>query len=267
MKLSKGRKITAWVTLSIMLVAIAVTACILTVPHLYRGEDVEPTNTATTAYGMSGVTYTTSNTKAVFADLNSGNDKADLKILFPTDIYLDKSENLRDVGYYFAYDAYALSKSGSNDRLCVLDNAVGYYASGNNCNVNTSSNAYTMHNFFPNYAVSVLTADPRDPNVPAKVLAGDTNIEIVAPSGLTVYIEDGDNGNKNHSMKIERRCDGKNNIPTNSTVKNYMTGKPDQSYDYITNNGRNGTFETQTGVTLAFSIWYGYKAFSGNGWY
>lgn len=37
MNLSKKRKLTAIITLSVMLVAAVATACILTVPSLYRG--------------------------------------------------------------------------------------------------------------------------------------------------------------------------------------------------------------------------------------
>lgn len=258
MNLSKKRKLTAIITLSVMLVAVVATACILTVPNFYKGEDVVSTNTANTAYGMNQVSYTTSNASAVFADLSSDGNFADLKILFPNNIYLDKSENLRDVGYYFAYDAYVKSKNGENDRLAIMDNAVGYYANGNNCNVSTTSNAYTMHRLFPNYQVSALT-DTSKTDVQAK----DTNIEAIAPTLNTnkykIYIEEGEYTQKNHSMKIEWRGNGD---PTNATVKNYMIGQPDQSYDYIKNEGRTGTFETQTGVTLAFSIWYGTEWFT-----
>ena len=47
----KKRKIAAFVTLSVMLVAVVATACILTAPSLYKDEGITPTNPADSLSG------------------------------------------------------------------------------------------------------------------------------------------------------------------------------------------------------------------------
>ena len=121
MNLSKKRKLATIVTLSVMIVAVVATACILTVPNFYRGgEDNVPTSTA--AYGMKAPAYNNSTASMVYVSMKDGSDDGDIRVLFPNTIYLDKTESLSDAGYYILYNTWSNPSSGdkARDRKSVV---------------------------------------------------------------------------------------------------------------------------------------------------
>lgn len=243
MNLAKKSKVIAAVLVAVTIIALVATICVFAIPRSYKGGE----NAATTlAYGMSSVSYNTSNASVAFVDLKSGSDAADLRVLFPNAIYLDKTETLQDVGYFIAYDAWALSSNGQNDRLIVMDNVLGYYASIHECNVDTSSNSYTMHNLFSGY-----------------------NFKYTSPSS-TVFYENTkhESGTRNMGIVIEGR--GVNTYVKNALQGSYNTGI---ASDLINNRdsqndnlpGIKRRFSSQTGVTVAYTRWRGNQLWN-NSW-
>ena len=226
MNLAKKSKVIAAVLVAVTIIALVATICVFAIPRSYKGGE----NAATTlAYGMSSVSYNTSNASVAFVDLKSGKDEAELRVLFPNAIYLDKTETLQDVGYFIAYDAKAKSNNGQNDRLIVMDNVLGYYASIHECNVDTSSNSYTMHNLFSGY-----------------------NFKYTSPSS-TVFYENTkhESGTRNMGIVIEGR--GVNTYVKNALQGSYNTGI---ASDLINNRdsqndnlpGIKRRFSSQTGI-------------------
>ncbi|MDE6372584.1 MAG: hypothetical protein K2L61_03460, partial [Clostridia bacterium] len=246
MNLIKRRKLTAIITLSVMLVAAVATACILTVPNLYKGgEDVVPTNTAT-AYGMGQAKYTSDTTSMVYVDItgkNSG-DSGDLRVLFPKTIYLDKTESLTDAGYYILYNAY--SNIGSTDEsVVVYDTCLGYY--GNGATIPTDTNANTMNTVFKDYGI-----DSRSIVVGGTILTGrDGNIKF----------EDSNGSLWDYNSGVEIGTKG----GSNTVMKNTLTGTIiNTAANYRANdavvgdsNVNNAKFVYPTGKVMSYLRWYG----------
>lgn len=156
MSLTKKSKIIALVTVAIMCLAIIITAGIVFAPN--RGDNdginvvktADPhTNYENGGYGMdSTVTYDSSNTN--LAKIN-GVENAGVSILYPNKIYMDVTENLKDLGYYFFLDMYYLGGSANNVRVAFMLNAIGHYSDATN--LNTSSSYYNMMNAFEGYNI------------------------------------------------------------------------------------------------------------------
>ncbi|MDE7348698.1 MAG: hypothetical protein K2N53_03455, partial [Clostridia bacterium] len=233
MNLSKKRKLTAIITLSVMLVAVVATACILTVPNLYRGgEDVVPTNTAND-YGIQAPVYDKNTAAMAYCDLTNG-DKGSIKVLFPKTIYLDKTESLDEVGYNIYYNVYSETSNTANinsSSVIAFDTIFGYYAPKASVpDTDTYPNSTTMTQIFSGYDVE------REKLVGGKIQGGIDNknelwnssnsgIDIVAYRDYTV-------------------------------VKNTLKGTiADPNKDYIADNNdvNNATFTCPVGYLLGYT--------------
>ncbi len=249
MNLSKKRKLATIVTLSVMIVAVVATACILTVPNFYRGgEDIVPTNTA--AYGMKAPAYNNSTASMVYVSMQNGSDDGDIRVLFPNTIYLDKTESLSDAGYYILYNTWSNPSSGDKASTVVFDSVLGYYASGANA---PAENANKMSSVFNGYSFS------------RSLLTSGNGDNIVGGNGTELWEK---NGASNSGVEIQA------NKGYNVVIKNLLSGSiKDSSKNYIGNdavvgdsNFNNATFEFKTGNPIGYLRWYGYEFGSGTKW-
>ena len=87
----RKRRITAIVTLSVMLIATVAAVGILCAPDASPGDGAVVTPSA---YNMGKVQYSKDNTSIAFVNLSDGKDEADVRILYPNAMYLDVSESL-----------------------------------------------------------------------------------------------------------------------------------------------------------------------------
>lgn len=249
MKISKGRKITAFFTLSIMLVAIvAVTAGVLTntVPKTYQGEDVAPTTTALN-YKIDQAEYTLSNASLAYLTFYSGQDGADLKILFPNTIYIDNSENLSDTGYYFAYDVWVKSKNNYKNRAVLWDNMFGYFNTSGGATT-PSGNSATMQNVFYNYGAVSRTFNGTDLSMSSDTWSSSKNLD--------------DNGvnSTNSAVIVEGR-------DLNQLVTIPIKGTVNSEYQSNGTTARTATFEHGCGkYQMALAQWYSDGWFGSNQW-
>ena len=274
MNLSKKRKIAAFVTVAIMVVATVATACVLTAPigsnsnsglgtndYYYNNDATTPTQTI----GRPGLeiapaaAYNTSNASVVYANLTSGNDQGYAKILYPNNIYLDKTENLTNGAYYFAYNTYQWTNNRSfvNPRdhvIAMFDNVFGYYKP-NYQNANPSGDANTMHDVFgTSYGAVEYNS--------IGCFAASNNSQLSNTAKIEQHDLEKDK-KQNHGIKVFAGTHTKNDsnngvivgvkVPLSGTVvdnlKNSVTADTPLSR----------TFQAQTGdnVKLAFSEWQG----------
>ena len=249
MNLSKKRKLATIVTLSVMIVAVVATACILTVPNFYRGgEDNVPTSTA--AYGMKAPAYNNSTASMVYVSMKDGSDDGDIRVLFPNTIYLDKTESLSDAGYYILYNTWSNPSSGDKASTVVFDSVLGYYASGANA---PAENANKMSSVFNDYSFS------------RSLLTSGNGDNIVGGNGTELWEK---NGASNSGVEIQA------NKGYNVVIKNLLSGSiKDSSKNYIGNdavvgdsNFNNATFEFKTGNPIGYLRWYGFEFGSGTKW-
>ena len=245
----RKRRITAIVTLSVMLIATVAAVGILCAPDASSGGGAV---VAPSAYNMGKVQYSKDNTSIAFVNLASDGNAGYARILFPNAIYLDVSESLSDAGYYIAYDLYADAKNGSNDAVGVYDTVLGYFGgkytdgSGNEQTLgdisapNSSSAGYMMHNIFSNYR----------PGVREDVSKVDAN-------AYGSYAEDGNT--QNTIFIVEKQA-------TRMTYKTYLTGTVSSAYRTEEKRLQTHTFAVESGRTLAYTRWYGYEFPSGTKW-
>ncbi|MDE5991063.1 MAG: hypothetical protein K2H36_05725, partial [Clostridia bacterium] len=169
----KKRKITA-VAVSLLLVAVIVTTGLLCAPNLHKsndGEDVAIGNMAYNAYDNYGMTRMTpsdfivvdnndddvddKNADVLYFANNVKDASTDMRIMFPTEIYMDKAENLEDAGYYFFGDYYAASKSGVSFQWWTYASLFGYYSSGiTGAGYTAEADENTMNRVFSGYSIA-----------------------------------------------------------------------------------------------------------------
>ncbi len=159
MNLAKKSKVIAAVLVAVTIVAVA-TTCIICLPRAYKGEDLVPTSTA-----YAPVQYSRDNTAVAFVQGTTENgDNSDCRIMFPTQIYLDRTENLSTAGYYFFGDFWWSSGAWikpSSLNWWIYKSVFGKFdgsISGDyvgTSGIKTSDNEYTMSRIFSNYDVSV----------------------------------------------------------------------------------------------------------------
>lgn len=217
MNLSKKRKITAFVTVAITVVAIVTAACVLTAPNWGQSADtynnVESAPPVRTAIGDSTLkinpaVYSASNTNVVFMDVyKADSDVGWAKILYPKKIYLDKSEDLEDAKYYVAYNTYAQSNSGNLDRINIFDNVFGYF--GDSDKPAEDSQLATMVRMFENYKA-----------VDKQIISGSGTLTSNVAAGFNKSTK------RNTLIQIEKRDETNAVIVTlGGTVKtDYQTG-------------------------------------------
>ncbi len=254
MKLSKGRKITAFVTLSILLVAVVTTACLLTVPATYRNpEAIGPTNTsASPQYGINQYVPSTSNASVAYIDVSSNGEGGYVKVLYPSVIYMDKTENLTDSGYYIAYDSYSYinNRTGVNPSghgTGIFDNIFGSYGTTFNGDTTAYGNARTMETVFTAYG------------------AESYDLLTTSNSQHALEVDNLDkDGNRNHGVKARVWEHTKDSVGSVVGVKIPLTGTINDTYKNKANVGATysasnpvATYEAMTGFTLAYSEWYG----------
>ncbi len=254
MKLSKGRKITAFVTLSILLVAVVTTACLLTAPATYRNpEAIGPTNTsASPQYGINQYVPSTSNASVAYIDVSSNGEGGYVKVLYPSVIYMDKTESLTDSGYYIAYDSYSYinNRTGVNPSghgTGIFDNIFGSYGTTFNGDTTAYGNARTMETVFTAY--------------------GAESYDLLTTSNSQHALEVGNldkDGNRNHGVKARVWEHTKDSVGSVVGVKIPLTGTINDTYKNKANVGATysasnpvATYEAMTGFTLAYSEWYG----------
>lgn len=239
MNLTKRNKVIALITVAVMVVAVA-TACILFLPDYNKDNDVPITSTANN-YGIKQAAYTADNASIAYASKSEG----DLRVLFPNKIYMDKSENLEDTGYYIGYDAWTnctnLFGSAYDSRMLLMTNIFGYYpGSSNNPNnyvpSDTSENnkAYTMHNTFDSYGFNSIK-------------------NLGSTDGSTPTIET----NGNAALTTRNQCFIVPAKQTNTVVKTFLKGTIKNDYknrDIIgsttAGNPVEVTYTLETGKTL-----------------
>ncbi len=100
------RKITA-VAVSLMLVVAIVTTCILCAPRFDNNNDgvvgVSNTDVSYTQYTQKLTRLYNRDEASVIHITDQDNSAYGVDIIYPKDIYVDKSENLSDIGYYFYF--------------------------------------------------------------------------------------------------------------------------------------------------------------------
>ncbi|MDE6276274.1 MAG: hypothetical protein K2M75_07075 [Clostridia bacterium] len=245
MKISKGRKITAWVTLSIMLVAVvAVTAGVLTnVPKTYQDNDVAMATTALN-YTIDQASYGFDNVSIAYftLDKNNGSDKGDLKVLYPKTIYIDKSENLTNAGYYFAYDGWSLTSATGDNQIWAFDHLFGYFNSGA-----PSGEAGAMHAVFDQYG-SVKKVRLNDSGAETETLSDNPNYCASKSYGGTTNTT---------SLIYGRDVNIAVKVPIKGSVKSdyYPTANSNGGYT-----AKQSVFQLGCGRILAFNQYYS------NGW-
>lgn len=159
MNLAKKSKVIAAVLVAVTIVAVAAT-CIICLPRVYKGENMTPTST-----GYAPVQYNSSNTAVTFVQgTKDGGDNSDCRIMFPTQIYLDRTENLSTAGYYFFGDFWWSSGAWikpSSLNWWIYKSVFGKFdgsISGDyvgTSGIKTSDNEYTMSRVFSGYDVTV----------------------------------------------------------------------------------------------------------------
>ncbi|MDE7079780.1 MAG: hypothetical protein K2O95_06670, partial [Clostridia bacterium] len=240
----KKRKITA-VAVSLLLVAVIVTTGLLCAPNLHKsndGEDVAIGNMAYNAYDNYGMTkmtpsdFTNDNTDVLYFANNVSGSSADMRIMFPTEIYMDKAENLADAGYYFFGDYYAGNKSGVSYWWWTYASLFGYYESGiTGAGYSAESNENTMH----------------------KVFSGTTgyNITVGASQNTNGNIATGNDGPKsklNNTQYKNNYWNVKINPGSNAYVKYTMNGSVNQNID---NKTYKFTSPNQIGIAYQYATW------------
>ncbi len=243
----KKRKIAAFVTLSVMLVAVVAAACILTAPSLYKDEGITPTNTA--AYGMDNVTLNSSNTAVAMSSFN--NHEGDARIMFPTSIYMDRSENLSDIGYYFFGDYFW----GSNDEVWwwTYHSVFGSYEVDDIsvANIAQNSDENRMNQVFNGYYVSA-----GDKKFVQDIQTGTEgpNSQLSGNKFVNKYTKVRPDKNKNALVKYNMYGTVKSDI-ANGT---YVFSSPDNNvglfYEYwkswISSGNKGDTFRFDQGATV-----------------
>ncbi|MDE7348679.1 MAG: hypothetical protein K2N53_03360, partial [Clostridia bacterium] len=133
MNLTKKSKLTALITVTVMCLAIIITAGVIFVPKIYNRSDTDVVTAADdelsglsseNSYGMKAPVFSGSNMKAV---KYTGVENGGASILYPSVIYMDVTETLESLGYYFFVDAYYTSCT-QNPGIAILYNVFGYYS-------------------------------------------------------------------------------------------------------------------------------------------
>ena len=108
------KRITAISVVAVMLIASIITACVFVSP---LSEKYDKTDTPTSnlnynsetgkKYGMSAIgAYTNDNSRVAIIATPDNDDSHYVAIWYPTNIVLDISESLQDVGYYLQYTSW-----------------------------------------------------------------------------------------------------------------------------------------------------------------
>ena len=132
MNLTKKSKLTALITVAVMCLAIVITASVIFAPNFYKDKNTEVKAVAdpytgfdSGGYGMTkNIAFDSSNMKAV---KYTGVENGGASILYPSIIYMDVTETLEGLGYYFFVDAYYTSCTQSPG-IDILLNTFGYYS-------------------------------------------------------------------------------------------------------------------------------------------
>lgn len=250
MNLTKKSKLTALITVTVMCLAIIITAGVIFVPKIYNRSDTDLVATvddelsglsSENSYGMKAPVFSGSNMKAV---KYTGVENGGASILYPSIIYMDVTETLESLGYYFFVDAYYTSCS-QNPGIAILYNVFGYYSK---IPYNTSNgNAQYFSNDSEYYALMRVFGDSQN------------SYRISDHKGIDNCYEI-ENGSKSYT---------KNNIYIDNSMKVFVpkskgshvtgtiqiSGKPDASYISSQKKDTYKYTNTTSNVLFAFQRW------------
>lgn len=171
MKLTKRSKLTAIITVAVMFLAIVITSGAIFAPKFYKDNDTTVESTAYTVdgdfdtyqgYGYSTddlkVTFNSSNMGLTFANVQAAYPDTGVWIYFPTKIYMDVTEDLKDLRYSFQFEANWGGVANNGVGHALFYSTLGYYRDGSG-NQNGKYNAAmtanaNMEKFFTNYNVN-----------------------------------------------------------------------------------------------------------------
>lgn len=170
MNINKKGKLVTLLTVAIMCVAIVAAACLIFVPN--KRDDLEVTPTAADpysnydsgaygGYGMSKeMTFDKNNMALVLAKENSDDH---VWIYFPTEIYMDVTEDLATLGYFYRMYFHYGGSGNSDNHQMLFHSAMGLYPesditwqgqsnrNNNKAKVNGQYPNTNMRKFFDNY--------------------------------------------------------------------------------------------------------------------
>lgn len=167
MNITKKSKILTKFIVAIACVAVVMTACLVFVPKLYKGDDADLSKTASLydsyengGYGMKTVTYTKDNSAFICAWMYKkkslawdSDDNGWYLLQFPTEIYIDKNEDLSEAGYYYklATDYTTCNKSYGSRATLVSDTVFGLFKDRATYPGNSDTLATAIMDLFPTY--------------------------------------------------------------------------------------------------------------------